>query len=238
MKNRSTRSTASTAALWALPLMLAASLPAQAATITASAFAAQPIPSAPVDASLKLVNGDFTILANPGAGAGHVTGDGVDETTRWTFDFSSHPEYAAALADGHIVEARLSFRLATQFFVAGSGPWTDIAFATDGTSSIFPGWNIPSFLSGTPGTWEMGSISTDLIANVGVNGTELFNFMASRGGQLPFQYADDAVVGFAQLTLVTAPVPEPAAWMMLGLGLLPLAWRKGGINARRRAVAA
>jgi hypothetical protein len=93
---------------------------------------------------------------------------------------------------------------------------------------VFPGWTIPSFLSGTPGTWEMGSISTDLIANVGVNGTELFNFMASRGGLLPFQYADDAVVGFAQLTLVTAPVPEPAAWMMLGLGLLPLAWRKGG----------
>ncbi|MCA3242734.1 MAG: PEP-CTERM sorting domain-containing protein [Rubrivivax sp.] len=231
MKTRSTRSSASAAALLALPLMLAASLPAQAATITASAFAAQAIPSAPVDASLNLVNGDFTILANPGAGPGHVTGDGVDETTRWTFDFSSHPEYAAALADGHIVQARLTFRLATQFFVAGAGPWTDIAFATDGTSSVFPGWNIPSFLSGTLGTWEMGTITTDLIGNVGVNGTELFNFMASRGGQLPFQYADDAVVGFAQLTLVTAPVPEPAAWMMLSLGLLPLAWRKGGAKA-------
>ena len=231
MKMRLTRSTASTTALLALPLMLAVSLSAQAATITASAFAAQAIPSAPVDASLNLVNGDFTILANPGAGPGHVTGDGVDETTRWTFDFSSHPEYAAALADGHIVEARLTFRLSTQFFVAGAGPWTDIAFATDGTSSVFPGWNIPSFLTGTPGTWEMGTITTDLIGNVGVNGTELFNFMASRGGQLPFQYADDAVVGFAQLTLVTAPVPEPAAWMMLSLGLLPLAWRKGAAKA-------
>ncbi len=231
MKTRPTRSSASAAALLALPLMLAASLPAQAATITASAFAAQAIPSAPVDASLNLVNGDFTILANPAAGVGHVTGDGVDETTRWTFDFSSHPEYAAALADGHIVQARLTFRLATQFFVAGAGPWTDIAFATDGTSSVFPGWNIPSFLSGTLGTWEMGTITTDLIGNVGVNGTELFNFMASRGGQLPFQYADDAVVGFAQLTLVTAPVPEPAAWMMLSLGLLPLAWRKRGGKA-------
>ncbi len=212
-------------ALLALAPAAAGSLPARAAEITASAMASSAIPPATVDASLNLVNGDFTILANPAAGPGHVTGDGVDETTRWTFDFTADPDYAAAMADGRVVEARLTLRLSTQFFVEGAGPWTDITFATDGSSSVFPGWNLPAFMSGTHGTWASGSITTDLIGSVGVDGADLFGFMASRGGLVPFQYADDAVVGFAQLTLVTAPVPEPAAWLMMGLGLLPLARR-------------
>jgi hypothetical protein len=216
--------TAVTLALFATAA--AAALPAAAVTLTASAISAQPIPSAPVDAALNLQNGDFLILANPAAGPGHVTGDGVDETTRWSFDFASDPDYAAALADGHIVSARLTMRLSTQFFVNGVGPWTDIAFPTDGTNSVFPGFVIPEFMTGTPGTWEMGSITTDLINDVGMNGTELFAFMSSRGGLMPFQYGDDAVVGFAQLELVTAPVPEPAAWMLLAAGLLPLLVRR------------
>jgi hypothetical protein len=209
-----------------LALLAAAALPATAVTLTASAVSAQPIPSTTVDATLNLQNGDFLILANPSAGPGHVTGDGVDETTRWSFDFASDPDYAAALADGHIVSARLTMRLATQFFVNGVGPWTDIAFPTDGLNSVFPGFIIPEFIAGTPGVWGMGSISTDLINDVGMNGTELFAFMSSRAGLMPFQYGDDAVVGFAQLELVTAPVPEPAAWMLLAAGLLPLLARR------------
>lgn len=203
--------------------------PAAAVTLTASALSSQPIPSVTVDATQDLPNGDFLILANPAAGPGHVTGDGVDETTRWSFDFAADPDYAAALADGHIVSARLTLRLATQFFIDGVGPWTDISFPTDGVAGVFPGFVIPEFMSGTPGVWQMGTVSTDLINDVGMNGTELFAFMASRGGQMPFQYGDDAVVGFAQLELVTAPVPEPAAWMLTAAGLLPL------LRRRRRA---
>jgi hypothetical protein len=203
-------------------LALAAALPAQAVTIRASAISANPIPPLTVDATQNLQNGDFLILANPAAGPGHVTGDGLDETTRWTFDFAADPGYAAALADGRIVSARLTMRLSTQFFVDGVGPWTDIAFPTDGTASVFPGFVIPAFMTGTPGVWQMGSVGTDLVVDIGMDGTELFDFMASRGGLMPFQYVDDAVVGFAQLELVTAPVPEPATWLMLAGGLLPL----------------
>ncbi len=36
-------------------------------------------------------NGDFTITGNPGAVA---VGEGVDEETRWTFDFSAEPAYS------------------------------------------------------------------------------------------------------------------------------------------------
>ena len=198
--------------------LLAATLPAHAATITAHAMAAEAVPSAPVDATLDLVNGDFRILANPAAGVGHVTGDGVDETTRWSFDFAADPAYAAALADGHIVAARLTLRLSTQFFVEGVGPWTDITFPTDGINSVFPGALIPAFMTGVPGVWSSGTFVTDLVNDVGMNGSELFNFMASRGGLMPFQYGDDAVVGFAQLVLTTAPVPEPASWLMLAAG--------------------
>lgn len=206
--------------------VLAAALPARAVTLTASALSAEPIPSVTVDATLDLANGDFRILANPAAGPGHVTGDGIDETTRWTFDFAADPDYAAALADGHVVSARLTMRLSTQFFVGGVGPWTDIAFPTDGTASVFPGFEIPNFMTGTPGTWAVGSVTTDLVADVGMSGADLFDFMAGRGGLLPFQYADDAVVGFAQLELVTAPVPEPARWLLLAGGLLPLLRRR------------
>ncbi len=203
-------------------LALTAALPAGAVTLTASALSSQPIPSVTVDATQNLQNGDFLILANPSAGPGHVTGDGVDETTRWTFDFAADPDYAAALADGHIVSARLTMRLSTQFFVDRVGPWTDIAYPSDGVNSVFPGFLIPEFLTGTPGVWQTGTISTDLVNDVGMNGTELFAFMASRGGQMPFLYGDDAVLGFAQLELVTAPVPEPASWLLLAGGLLPL----------------
>lgn len=209
-------------------LALAAVLPAGAVTLTASATSSEPIPSVTVDATLDLQNGDFLILANPAAGPGHVTGDGVDETTRWTFDFAADPDYAAALSDGHVVSARLTMRLSTQFFANGVGPWTDIAFPTDGVASVFPGFLIPAFMTGTPGVWEMGSVTTDLVNDVGMSGADLFAFMAGRGGLMPFQYADDAVVGFAQLELVTAPVPEPASGLLMLAGVAALLCRRRG----------
>lgn len=217
----------------ALFATLLAATSAQATTITASAMAANPIPPVTVSNTLDMQNGDFLILANPAAGPGHVTGDGVDETTKWSFDFTADPDYAAFVAGGAITSARLSFRLSTQFFVDGVGPWTDITFPSDGINSVFPGWVIPSTITGTPGVWTSGPVSTDLVVSVGIDGAQLKQFLLDNNGLLPMIYGDDAVLGFAQLELVNAPIPEPGTWLLMSAGLLPLALRR-----RQRATAA
>jgi hypothetical protein len=206
-------------------LGLGLSAPAAALTLSAGASAAslQPTTVAP---SLDLQNGDFLIHANPQAFAPHVTGDGVDETTTWAFDYGSQPGYAAFLASGPLVSAVLTLRLNTAFFIGGVGPITDIAFPSDGVATVGPGWLIPSFMNGTAGTYQLGSISTDLIINVGTNPGELRNWLISNGGRIPMLYADDAIVVGAALQLTTAAVPEPATWVLAALGALALATRR------------
>lgn len=199
---------------------------AQATTIDAQVLAASSLPAtAPV--TQDLVNGGFTILANPAAGAGHVTGDGVDETTTWAFDFTAHPNYAAFMADGGLAEARLTLMLNTGFLVNGVGPVTDIVRpATMDGAGVFPGWAVPSFLSGAPGSYVAGEITTSLVAQVGMSGADLFAWLQSHNGLFPMVYGDDAIVTGARLTLVSTPVPEPAPALLLAAGGLLLAWRR------------
>jgi hypothetical protein len=208
-----------------------AALPSQAVNITADAAAASGQP-ATVAATSDLQNGDFLILANPAAGPGHVTGDGVDETTRWSFDFSAHPQYAAFLAQGGLAEARLHLQLNTQFFVDGVAPITDISFPADAQGEAVyptPGWSLPSVLTGTPGTFTRGEITVSLVAQAGMSAGGLRQWLVSHDGLFPMLYADDAIVVGARLELVSAPVPEPAAWALMALGaalLAPLAARR------------
>jgi hypothetical protein len=200
---------------------LGLSSPAQAIVMTATSTSASSQP-ATVPVTQTLQNGDFLIGANLSAGVGHVTGDGIDEPTTWAFDFSADPQYAAFIASGGVAEARLTLELNTLFFVNGVGPITDIAFPSDGAVGVFPGWQIPSFINGTFGTFTSGSITTSLVAQVGMSGSELFGWLESHGGLFPMIYADDAIVTGAALTLVSAPVPEPApaALLLAGLGVL------------------
>jgi len=208
--------------------------PVQAINISATASAASAQPGT-VDPNLDLQNGDFLIHANPAAGAGHVTGDGVDEATGWSFDFSTHPQYAAFMATGGLVEARLTLTLNTQFFINGVGPITDVAFPSDGSAGLFPQWVMPSFINGSFGSFSSGTITNSLVATVGMNPVELFNWLSMHNGQFPMWYADDAIVTDAALLLVSAPVPEPqtaALWLAGLLAMLGLSRQKAKTGGR------
>jgi len=207
-----------------------AALPARAVNLVADATSASGQPVT-VDVSSDLQNGDFLILANPAAGAGHVTGDGVDETTRWAFDFRFHPQYAAFVAQGGVAEARLHLQLNTKFFINGVGPITDTSFPADVQGNAVypdPAWVLPSFLTGTAGVFTRGEITISLVAQAGVSGAGLYQWLVSHDGLFPMLYADDAIVTGARLELVSAPVPEPGTWALLAAGAALLA-------ARRRA---
>jgi len=236
---QTTRLLSRSLALAALGSTLAAALPAHAVSISASSSATSILP-ATVDPWLDLQNGDFLIHANLSASAPHVTGDGIDETTTWTFDFTGDSQYAAFLAGGDLVSARLTLRLNTAFLIDGVGPITDHVFPSDGVIGIFPAWVMPPFISGTFGTYATGSITADLVADVGMNANELRSWLTSHNGLFPMIYADDAIVGGAVLELVSAPVPEPGTWALMLGGLVVAAGaaaRRGAARQRPRSAA-
>jgi PEP-CTERM motif len=205
-----------------------AALPSHAVNLVADATAANGQPMT-VDVTSDLQNGDFLILANPAAGAGHVTGDGVDETTRWAFDFSTNPQYLAFVAQCGVAEARLRLQLNTQFFGNGVAPITDTSFPADVQGNAVypkPSWVLPSFLTGTAGEFTRGEITISLVAQAGMSGAGLYQWLVSHNGLFPMLYADDAIVTGARLELVSAPVPEPSTWALMAAGAALLAARR------------
>ena len=204
-----------------------AAAPSHAGTITAHAAAASANPTL-VSGSTGLANGDFFIQPNPAA---PWTGDGVDETTRWSFDFTADPGYADFMAGGRLAAAKLTLTLNTAFFVGGVGPITDLARPNDDVKGLFPQWVLPGFIAApATGGYRSGTITTDLVADIGEDPKALFDWLATHGGRFPMLYADDAIVTAATLEL-SAPVPEPETYALFlaGLGLIARA------ASRRRA---
>lgn len=130
-------------------VVLLAAATAQAQTV--SAIARGDIDPGRVRPTMNLLNGDFLILANPAA---PVTGDGVDETTIWTFDLTRDRDYEL-FASGRlpkIERATLTLEL-TQFFAVG--PVTDIV----GPARL-PRIVLPHFLT----AGQTGMITLDLLS--------------------------------------------------------------------------
>jgi hypothetical protein len=216
-------------------LVLATATPAALATplqISATARSAMAQPT-PAPGSEDLVNGDYTILSNPDwPNNFYLTGDGIDETTVWSFDFTSDPGYAAFVAHGTVTEATYSITLMTKYFFDGVGPPGAITYPSDGVSGVFPLWNLSNSMTGVPGEWSRATFTTQLVGGLGMSGTQLFGWLAGHGGQFPMVFADDAVVVESTLTLMAAPVSEPATAASLAAGLAGLAL----LLARRRPV--
>ncbi|MCA3240911.1 MAG: PEP-CTERM sorting domain-containing protein [Rubrivivax sp.] len=83
-------------------------------------------------------------------------------------------------------------------------------------------------MTGVGGQWSRATFTTQLVGNLGMNGGELYGWLASHAGLFPMVFADDAVVVESTLTLMAAPVPEPAgiASMLAGLAAIGAVMRR------------
>lgn len=202
--------------------------PASAATITAHASAASVYP-ATVPGAQSLQNGDFFIAPNPSPYA--TTGDGVDEFTYWSFNFTTDPGYSNFIAGGTVSSAVLTLTLTSAFFINGAAPITDRVIISSDTQFLNGSqWNVPSFMNGTFGVPQTGTVSVDLVANGNYTGDSVFAWLTSNNGMFPINYGDDALVTAATLQLNQAAVPEPETYALFlaGLGVL-------GASLRRKA---
>ena len=250
------RPVASIAACLALALGVAAA-DAAAISITATAsWAGLPVPVVPSDASQiqdPLVNGDFTIQNGAGVIAigdrGFVIGDGINEQTDWSFDFTGDPDFAAWDFDAPIVSALLELRLIPRGLPAPSNPGHPNAqlddFCSDGVffhgisggvRLLSPGEPCSVFAFDVPATAVLDMLTYSSggvpVANISQRIQER---VRSGAGLLATRYIADAIIERAELTLVAREVPEaPSALLAFaGLGLLLAARRRRARGERR-----
>jgi len=132
-------------------------------------------------------NGDFLIQANLPSLV-PVVGDGADERTTWSFDFTSFP------ASTPITSALLTLTL-----TPASGIITDAVRISGlpfvATSEI---QNLPVGVTST--------IQVELLEFYG--SADIQSVLTANGGLMPMYYADDSIVSFARLDL-TSPMRVP-----------------------------
>lgn len=177
---------------------------ASAASITAVASGSEN-PNKITGTSLQ--NGDFTLTANNGTSTTYL-GDGVDETTKWDFDFSNNTNLNSFLSDGNLKSALLSLTLSPR-----SGLITTDSTGIPGMGSV----KIPN-IPGIPSVGKIGTVTFDLL-DYGFDANNILTALTSgTANSISWVYQDDAIISNAQLTLESESVPEPTS--MLGLFVL------------------
>ena len=179
--------------------------------------------------SSSLINGDFTIRGNGLNPPAQLLGDGVNDTTLWSFDFTSDPNLPLFPMNGTLKEALLTLELSPR---SGLLP-TD----STGISYVVRQVKIPN-IPGIPGIGQTGRVTIDLL-EFGFTTEEILGTLngsePNRVGfpntpnTIPWFYQDDSIVSYAELKLHAVPTPEPST--LLGLGTLALA---GGTLLRRK----
>lgn len=178
-----------------------------------------PTVNEPVDPNQALiVEQDGVQITGFGTNASSVVGDGIDDIYQWTFDYSSDPN-AALLTSSNLIGAELTLNLTPRH----GGVQNDF-FRIQGLADI----NTAAIQSAVVNTAT--TIDLDLLTFYSASDIA-GAFTGGTFGALGGRYQDDALVHSASLALTLAvPAPEPASFVLLGLGALVMS-----VGARRHA---
>lgn len=159
------------------------------ATVTAEATGSE-TPQLTENAALEdtVTNGDFTITRVP-EGIDTTLGNGLDEATTWTFDFSGDPNFDN-FPSAPLAFARLELTLIPQS--------TLVSFDLVSIEGLNDISSPPQFQSLPVG--EPTNVQIDLLDFY--TSDEIIQIL-SAGGEIPMYYADDSTVSFARLSLTS-----------------------------------
>jgi hypothetical protein len=148
-----------------------------------------PTPDQLQDASLEdtITNGDFVIRRAEGENT--TLGDGIDEQTTWTFDFSEDPDFAVFPTADSLTSARLTLTLTPTSRL--------ITFGTvkiEGLTGIQP-VQLQNLPSNTPSTIQLELLDFYTSERI----LEILN--QESPGQIPMFYSGGATVSLARLDL-------------------------------------
>ena len=159
----------------------------------------------------NLQNGDFLILENATIPT-LTTGDGIDEVTEWSFDFSDNSNLDLFSPTTELSSAQLTLTLTPNHGL----------ITTDTTGIVSENYReavaVPS-LPNVPSVGQTGTISFDLL-DFGFSQSAILNSLnADDSYSIQWSYQDDAIISFAQLDLVTVPESSSLAGVAIALAL-------------------
>ena len=162
---------------------------AYAPSNTSAEAIGSPTPDQLQDASLEdtITNGDFVIRRAEGENT--TLGDGIDEQTTWTFNFSEDPDFAVFPTADSLASARLTLTLTP------TSPLTTFGTVKiEGLSGVSPAQfqNLPI---NTPSTIQLELLDFYTSERI----LEILN--QDSQGQIPMFYSGGATVSLARLDL-------------------------------------